>query len=233
MSASGGGFGDHDHGREPLRRAAALALLTACAGGMDLLAIAVLGGVFSGIITGNLVHAGQDLGTGHWWGALTALGAVAAFGTGVWLWARSLGRPGQATHRRTRALLGTQTALLALFALVWLLVEGAPARPWGTTALLGWAAFTMGAQSAWARTLGVTTTYLSGALTTTLAGWANGDPLRRHRGALTRLGALSVGALATTLVLLALPWAAALPPAGCALAALALWWRHPPPEPHP
>ena len=65
-----------------MRRSVALALLTACAGSMDLLSVAVLGGVFSGIITGNLVHAGHGVGTGHWPLAATAAGAVAAFATG-------------------------------------------------------------------------------------------------------------------------------------------------------
>ncbi|GAB3713813.1 DUF1275 family protein [Nocardiopsis oceani] len=211
------------HTRTPIRRATALALLTACAGGMDLLSIAVLGGVFSGIITGNLVHAGQNLGSGHWLVAATALAAVAAFGAGVWVWARLLGPADRANPRRTTALLATEVALLTVFTTAWILLAGAPPHHTAATALLVLAAFCMGAQSAWARTTGASTTYLTGTLATALAGWATGDPFRAHRAAITRLSTLFVGALATMLVLLAWPWAAALLPLGCALTALVLW----------
>lgn len=192
---------------------------------MDLLAIVVLGGVFSGIITGNLVHAGQYVGTAYWRGAGTALAAVAAFAVGVWVWARLLGPPERAEHPRSRLLLAAQTAVLGAFALVWAYMDGVPPGAWATLAMLVVAALTMGAQSAWARASGASTTYLTGALASAMTDWATGAGLRAHRAALIRLGALMVGAMATMLVLVSWPWAAALVPLGCVTAGLVLWWR--------
>ncbi len=214
-----------------MRPATALALLAACAGGMDLLSIAVLGGVFSGVITGNLVHVGQALGTGHVIAALTAGAAVAAFGAGVWVWARLLGPPSTASHQRRNALLAAHTTMLALFALAWAAVGGEPQGEIVTLALLAPAAFTMGAQSAWARIAGTSTTYLTGTLTTALAGWAQGEGLKEHSGAIARLSALLAGALATMVLLSTWPWSAPLVPLACAVTALALWRSAHAPQP--
>ncbi|WP_017586324.1 YoaK family protein [Nocardiopsis ganjiahuensis] len=207
-----------------MRAATALVLLAACAGGMDLLSIVVLGGVFSSVITGNLVHAGHGLGAGHLLGAATATAAVTAFGAGVWVWARLLGPPTALSHRRRTALLAAHTTLLALFALAWGLLGGDPPTHGATLALLAPAAFSMGAQSAWTHTAGASTTYLTGTLTSALAGWALGDRLSAHGGALARLAALVTGALATVLLWEAVPWAAPLWPLACAWGALVLWW---------
>lgn len=207
-----------------MRATTALALLAACAGGMDLLSIVVLGGVFSGVITGNLVHVGQGLGTGHLLGAATAMAAVTAFGTGVWTWARLLGPSATVSHRRRTALLAAHTGLLSLFALAWALVGGAPPGHGIALALLAVSAFAMGAQSAWARTAGASTTYLTGTLASALAGWAQGDPLGAHGGAIARLAALTAGALTTMILLNAWPWSAPLLSLACAAGALTLWW---------
>jgi uncharacterized membrane protein YoaK (UPF0700 family) len=198
---------------------------------MDLLAVVVLGGVFSGVITGNLVHVGHGLGSGHLVGAATAACAVAAFGAGVWVWARLLGPSHALSHRRRTALLAAHTGVLALFALAWALVKGAPDQGWVSVALLAVAAFAMGAQSAWARTAGASTTYLTGTLTSALAGWALGERFGAHRAAIVRLGALVAGALATMLLLGAWPWSAPLLSLACAAGALALWWRTSPAHP--
>jgi len=207
-----------------MRRSVALALLTACAGGMDLLSVTVLGGVFSGITTGNLVHAGHGVGTAHWSLAATAAGAVAAFATGVALASRIMGTAHKQTQARMRLQLALQTVLVALFATGWTAVHGDPGAL-TSPALLGTAALAMGAQSAWARQNGSSTTYLTGTLTAAVADAATGQGLARNRWALIRLACLLSGATTTTLVLLWWPPAAALIPAVSALCAALLWWR--------
>ncbi|WP_017577333.1 DUF1275 family protein [Nocardiopsis kunsanensis] len=209
-----------------MRRSTALAALTACAGGMDLLSVTALGGVFSGITTGNLVHAGHGAGTAHWPLAATAAGAVAAFATGAALASRTMGPSHEQTRARMRLQLALQTTVVALFAAGWLLVRANP----GTLTsplLLGTAALAMGAQSAWARQNGTSTTYLTGTLTAAVADTATGQGLARHRWDLTRLACLLAGATTTTLVLVWWAPAAALVPAACALAGAALWWPCP------
>lgn len=207
-----------------MRRSAALAALTACAGGMDLLSVTVLGGVFSGITTGNLVHTGHGLGTAQWTLAATAAGAVAAFATGVALASRIMGPTHNQTQARMRLQLALQTTMVAVFAATWIAVHADPGTVTGP-ALLAVAALAMGAQSAWARQNGASTTYLTGTLTAAVADAATGQGLDRHRWALIRLACLLAGATTTTLVLLWWAPAAALLPALCALSATLLWWR--------
>lgn len=207
-----------------MRRSAALAALTACAGGMDLLSVTVLGGVFSGITTGNLVHAGHGAGTAQWTLAATAAGAVAAFATGVALASRLIGPAHNQTPARMRLQLALQTTIVAVFAAAWILVGGDPSAL-TSPALLAAAALAMGAQSAWARQNGSSTTYLTGTLTAAVADAATGQGLARHRWALIRLACLLAGATTTTLVLLWWAPAAALVPAACALCGALLWWR--------
>ncbi len=207
-----------------MRRSAALALLTACSGGMDLLSVAVLGGVFSAITTGNLVHTAHGLGTAHWSLAATAAGAVTAFATGAALASRLMGPAHEQTQARMRLQLALQTSVVALFATAWITTGGDPS-PLTGPALLGMAALSMGAQSAWARAQGSYTTYLTGTLTAAVADAATGQGLTRHRWALARLGCLLAGATITTLALVWWAPAAALIPAACALCAALLWWR--------
>ncbi|MBE3002428.1 DUF1275 domain-containing protein [Nocardiopsis sp. HNM0947] len=207
-----------------MRRPVALAVLTACAGGMDLISVAVLGGVFSGIITGNLVHVGHGLGAGQWTLAATAAGAVAAFAAGVGAASAIMGAPQRRTRSRVRLQLALQTTAVVAFAAAWAALGGEPSTV-QAPALLVLAALAMGAQSAWARESGASTTYLTGTLTAALSDAATGQGLARHRWALARLGFLLAGAAATTVCLIHYPGAAALVPAGCAVCGAVLWWR--------
>ena len=191
---------------------------------MDLLSITVLGGVFSGIITGNLVHAGHGLGTTHWPLAAIATGAVTAFATGVALASRLMGPPHNQTQPRMRLQLALQTTLVVLFAGLWALVHGKPPTPISLV-LLAMACLAMGAQSAWARQNGASTTYLTGTLTAAVTDTVTGQGLSRHRWALIRLACLLVGAMTTTLALVWWTPAAALVPATYALGGALLWWR--------
>lgn len=191
---------------------------------MDLISVAVLGGVFSGIITGNLVHVGHGLGSGQWILAATAAGAVTAFAAGVVLASLVMGAPERSTDARAHLQLALQTTAVAAFALSWATLGGDPS-PAQAPALLALAALAMGAQSSWARRMGASTTYLTGTLTAALSDAATGQGLARHRWALARLGCLSAGAAATTLVLIHWPSAAAAVPAVCAVGGALLWWR--------
>ncbi|PSK88926.1 uncharacterized protein DUF1275 [Murinocardiopsis flavida] len=256
----------------PRWTAVLLALLTACAGGVDLLSVVVLGGVFSGVITGDLIHVGHGLGTAAWGAAGTAAAAIGGFGAGVAVWTRivtppltapantgadtgartsasagagpgagtgagagadastdasggentAVTRDGQPTARHVTGALIAEVALLAAFTVGWALVAGRPGSTPAQIALLVTAAVAMGGQSALARVLGGSTTYLTGTFTAAIATLATGGPAAAVLNPLVRPASLLLGAVAATLVLTAAPWAAALVPMACVTAAL-LW----------
>ncbi|WP_170140871.1 DUF1275 family protein [Allonocardiopsis opalescens] len=202
------------------RTLAVLLLLTGCAGGVDLLSVVVLGGVFAGIITGDLIHVAHGLGTAAWRTAATAAVAVAGFGAGVVAWARLVGPRGGGPVRHLTGAMAAETAVLAAFAAAWALVGGRPDGLAEQLALLAAAAAAMGGQSVVARTLGSSTTYLTGTFTAALSELANGGPAAATLAPLARLGALLLGAVAATLALDVLPAAAPAVPLACAVAAL-------------
>lgn len=206
----------------PRWTAVLLALLTACAGGVDLLSVVVLGGVFSGVVTGDLIHVGHGLGTAAWGAAGTAAAAVAGFGVGVGIWARMVAPPEGGPARRVTGALFAEVAVLAAFTAGWVLVAGRPGSAPVQISLLVTSAVAMGGQSALARTLGGPTTYLTGTFTAAMAALATGGPASAVLNPLVRPVCLLLGAVAATLVLGTLPWAAALVPLTCAVAAL-LW----------
>jgi uncharacterized membrane protein YoaK (UPF0700 family) len=182
------------------------AALAACAGAVDLLALAGLGGAFAGIITGNLVTAGYGIGTADFAKIAPTGTAVAAFALGVVAWTRLWrGRP--------RAVVGPLLAELALLIVVAAGWAAAGAHP-GTAAslaLLALAAIAMGGQSVAALRLQASTTYMTGTLVTVLQDVVTGRAGRRG-SALRQLTALVAGAAAAAVLLHALPWAVPLLP---------------------
>lgn len=90
-------------GRHFLARDVAVgAVLTACAGALDALALFALGRAFAGIVTANLVTAGYGLGTANF--ALVRPTVVAVLGTlaGEALWAKLIHRTGRAAGDSSR-----------------------------------------------------------------------------------------------------------------------------------
>ncbi|WP_127502975.1 YoaK family protein [Actinoplanes solisilvae] len=186
------------------RQAGTLAL-AGCAGAVDLLAITALSGTFVSVITGNLVIFGYGLGQPEP-SRLIAVGiAVPTFALGVLLWTR-LSKPGA-----VRVPLLAEWLLMAVFAVVLLVVD---VHPHDTVArvLLGLAGVAMGGQSVIAIRLKVSTTYMTGNLTTALAQTVTGHA-RQAWPAYMHLLALLAGAAAAAALYVHLNWAApVLPP---------------------
>ncbi len=154
-------------------RDALLLTLTLVAGYMDALSFLGLDGVFTANMTGNLVILGLAAGQAAELRALGCAAAFASFAVGAALAARLIGPPpprGMWPVRVTVAL-GVEGAVLVGFATGWHVVGSELSLPrlMGLTAT---AAFAMGIQSATAQRLGVagvSTTYVTGTLTTLMS----------------------------------------------------------------
>ncbi|WP_433274415.1 DUF1275 family protein [Pseudonocardia xinjiangensis] len=182
------------------------AMLAACAGAVDLLALAGLGGAFAGVVTGNLVTAAYGVGTGNFRLITPAGTAVAAFAVGVLAWARLW-------HARPQAVVGmllAELALLVVVAVGWI-VTGAHPEPLAALILLAVAALAMGGQSVAALRLQASTTYMTGTLVSALQDVVTGRAGPR-RAALRQLVALVGGATAAAVLLHFLAWAVPLLP---------------------
>jgi uncharacterized membrane protein YoaK (UPF0700 family) len=182
----------------------AVALLAALSGATDAVGLMVLGGSFTSVMTGNLVLVGVGIGT-HDVAALgLTLTAVACYVAGVFVGARIAGepRPGDPTWppQVTRGLL-VELACFALFAVAWWLAGGHPPRHI-YAALLGLNALALGVQSSVIIRFGVgglSTTYMTGTLTTMVARLAGRHPLASVGRSGALLAALLAGAAAAAL----------------------------------
>lgn len=166
-------------------RAWAGTLLACAAGAVNLVALTALGGAFAGIVTGNLVTAGDAL-TGHDPARLVPIGiAVGGFTLGALLWAAS-----------PRAALA-----LPLVAELVLLVAAVPFQLAGVEpVVLALLAAALGGQSVVGLRLHTSTTYMTGALTTAAHAAVAERDGRAAVAALRQLLALVVGAVAAALL---------------------------------
>jgi uncharacterized membrane protein YoaK (UPF0700 family) len=177
----------------PRVRDALLLTLTAAAGSVDAVSYLGLGRVFTANMTGNLVLLGIAIGQRQLTGAVRAVIAFVGFVIGFFLGARltqtfpSPSEGGQdgggGTPLWPRS--ATQALLIELGLLLGLLAgwEISGDRPAAVTLdiLIALSAGAMGIQSAAARRLGVvgvTTTFVTGMLTTLIAELATGGPAR-------------------------------------------------------
>jgi uncharacterized membrane protein YoaK (UPF0700 family) len=164
-------------------RAWAGTLLAGAAGAVNLVALVALGGAFAGIVTGNLVTAGDAL-TGHDVSRLAPIGiAVGGFTAGAALWAAS------------RGLSGPLVAELVLLAAA---VPFQLAR--AESVVLALLAVAMGGQSIIGLRLRTSTTYMTGILTTAAHAAVAERDGRAALGALRQLVALVVGAVVAALL---------------------------------
>jgi uncharacterized membrane protein YoaK (UPF0700 family) len=185
--------------------AAALAFGT---GAMDVASVTRLGGVFSSVMTGNLVLLG--LAAARPSGELathTAL-AFAGYVTGAALgtWIAGSPRPREQTWPIAVTMtLVVELAVMGGFSAGW---EPAHAQPTGGPQLLVVATLGMGLQSAAVRGLGTTvsTTYLTGTLTGVVASLVAKQRSRHlnHRGVAV-LTAVALGAAAGGVLILTAP----------------------------
>lgn len=197
------------------------ALLSAVAGGVDVLAFVGMGGAFSSIVTGNLIVGGLSVGRGDWATVARVLTAVAAYTVGV--------AAGTALTRRNPGrlamLCGIELALVVALLALWVTAD-ARLVSWQPFAGLVAAGLAMGVQSAAFRLVAlpaVTTTYLTGTLTSLVAGLVHDR--RTNVPALVSLAALLAAAIVTGLVIVHAAVFAAVVPAALLVVAVVLAHR--------
>jgi len=162
------------------RRRDALVLLLACAAGsVDAIGYLGLNHVFTANMTGNTVLLGVTLGQGRGLAAWSNITALAGFGFGLLFGALIVEHHGKAGvwDRRVTWAISLEGFLLAAFTALWHLTPADELRGSGLLYLLIIiSAAAMGVQSAAVRRLnlpGVATTYVTGTLTSLIAGLAH------------------------------------------------------------
>jgi uncharacterized membrane protein YoaK (UPF0700 family) len=175
--------------------------LTAAAGSADALSYLGLGRVFTANMTGNLVLLGVAIGQGQVAGSLRSVIAFAGFGIGVLVGARATARSNEAAvwPPSVTLVVVVELGLLVAFATGWEIAGDHPAAL-VLDVLIALSAGAMGMQTAAARRLsvaGVTTTFVTGTLTSLIAELALVGPdwARSRRWAAT-LGCVVIGAAA-------------------------------------
>jgi uncharacterized membrane protein YoaK (UPF0700 family) len=195
------------------RRDALVVLLAVTTGGMDAIGFIAMGGVFASVMTGNLVLLGVSIG--HRNGSLAAHVGVALAGyiVGVVSGALVAGRPdpGRSTWpARVTAALVVELVLIIGLTVGWELAGGHPLGD-PQLLLLGVASMAMGVQSSAVRSLaapGLSSTYMTGTLTSLVSAVAAGDGLAGQRQNLAVIAAVVVGAAAAGVLVLEVPRAA-------------------------
>jgi uncharacterized membrane protein YoaK (UPF0700 family) len=186
-------------------RNAMVVLLAVNSGLTDATGYLALGGAFSSVMTGNMVLLGLSVGSAAGALALHAAAAVLAFVCGCAIGTRVAGTPigGDPIWPRaiTRAL-SLQAAVVAIYAVMWWATGGRPG-PLMQLAMLTLNALALGVQSSAVQRFGVpglSTTYLTGTLTTVVIRMVSGRPLREFGHNLVILVGLIAGAAVGTLV---------------------------------
>jgi uncharacterized membrane protein YoaK (UPF0700 family) len=185
----------------PRLRQSLVVVLAVVSGATDAIGVLVLGGAFTSVMTGNLVLLGVAASSADVRLAAASGLAVLAFCGGAALGARVAGTSsaGDRLWPRpvTRALL-VELALMTAYAVGWW-VSGS--RPGGVpgTALLLCTAVALGVQSSAVQRFGVaglSTTYLTGTLTTVVVRLASGHGFREVRHSVEVIAGLVAGAAA-------------------------------------
>lgn len=191
-------------------------LLTVNSGAIDAIGLLALGGAFASVMTGNLVLTGVGTAQGDGELVRLAAGAVVCFMLGCLLGSRVAGNPHPDDPEWPTAVttaLGIELGLTVAFGLGW---EYSLTAPSGTTALLLLLtnAVALGVQSSAVQRFGVSglsTTYLTGTLTTMVMQLAHGR-FRAVGLKAALIGGLLTGAVSGTLLCEHAPrWVPALP----------------------
>lgn len=222
--------GDDAAARDGRRRHALVLLLAVNSGATDAIGVLALGGAFTSVMTGNMVLAGVGAARADLALATLAVAAIVAFAAGCGVGARVAGTPQRDDGPWPRAIstaLLLQTALTFAFGVTWWVVRAEPDDALALV-LLCVNAVALGVQSSAVQRFGVpglSTTYLTGTLTTSVVRLATGNPLRAVRPSLQVMGALVVGAAIAALVTLQVPLVAPGLQLTCLVLVLALaWW---------
>ncbi|HXA33782.1 MAG TPA: YoaK family protein [Acidimicrobiales bacterium] len=195
------------------RRDALVVALAVTTGSTDAIGFIAMGGVFASVMTGNLVLLGVSIG--HRNGSLAAHVGVALAGyiVGVVVGAQVAGRPDPARSTwpaRVTAALVVELGLIIGVTVGWELVGGHPVGD-PQLLLLGLASLAMGVQSSAVRSLadpGLSSTYMTGTLTSLVSAVAAGDGLTGQRQNLAVIAAVVVGAAVGGVLVLEVPRAA-------------------------
>lgn len=192
-------------------RSALAVTLTFVTGATDATGFIKLGGVFTSVMTGNLVLLGVAVGRG----ALPAAGrtvlAIACYVLGALVGARIAGRPRDGDPvwpSRMNVALAVEGALFVAFAAGWWASGAAPSGA-AQAALLGGCAAALGLQSSAILRLGVSglsTTYLTGTLTTVTHALVTLRTARGSGRSIAILAALVCGGAAGAAAATWAPW---------------------------
>jgi len=201
------------------KRDALVITLTLVTGSVDAIGLLRLGGVFTSVMTGNMVFLGIAASEHSGSIALHTGVAFAAYILGSFFGARVAGHaPDDESHLWPRSIVNAlvvEFVVIAVFAVWWELVHGTPS-PDISYALLGLNATALGIQSSAVLRFGVSglsTTYLTGTLTQFVANFTKKDARIQGRSGFI-LMALIVGAGLGALCALHAPLAAPLVPLG-------------------
>ncbi|WP_448627519.1 DUF1275 family protein [Geodermatophilus sp. URMC 64] len=187
--------------------------LAVVSGATDAIGLLALGGAFTSVMTGNMVLLGVAASSAD--GTLAAASglAILAFCAGAALGARVAGSPGPGDRVWPRPVtvgLAVELVFFAAYAVGWWLTGGEPG-PGVAVVLLLCTALGLGIQSSTVQRFGVSgmsTTYLTGTLTTVVIRLATGRGVREVWHSVEILLGLIAGAAAGAGLLLLVPLAA-------------------------
>jgi uncharacterized membrane protein YoaK (UPF0700 family) len=184
--------------------------LAVVSGATDAIGLLALGGAFTSVMTGNMVLLGVAASSADGSRAASSGLAILAFCAGAALGARLAGIPvagDPVWPRQVTLALGVEFVLFAAYAAGWWTTGGAPGRGLAL-ALLLCTAVGLGIQSSTVQRFGVSgmsTTYLTGTLTTVVIRLATGRGVREVWHSVEILLGLIAGAAAGALLVLRLP----------------------------
>lgn len=186
-------------------RHALVVVLTVNAGATDAIGFLVLGGAFTSVMTGNLVLFGISVAQSDGTLAKHIMAAVVCYIGGCILGGRLAGAAaaGQPIWpRRVTRALGVEFVVFLACAVGWWLCGSAPSGG-AQLALLAGNALALGVQGSSVQRFGVSglsTTYMTGTLTTVIVRLASGGRLRDVADSLQILGGLIVGAVSAAVL---------------------------------
>jgi uncharacterized membrane protein YoaK (UPF0700 family) len=204
---------DLHHRRAVRLRQSLVVVLAVVSGATDAIGLLALGGAFTSVMTGNLVLLGVSASSADGTLAVASGGAIVAFCAGAAIGARLAGSPCPGDRiwpRPVTVALTVEFALLAAYAIGWWVTGGEPDTV-TTLALLFAMSAALGIQSSTVQRFGVSgmsTTYLTGTLTTVVMRLATGRGVREVWHSIEILLGLVAGAAAGAALLLLAPMSA-------------------------
>jgi uncharacterized membrane protein YoaK (UPF0700 family) len=202
-----------DHRRGLRLRQSLVVTLAVVSGATDAIGFLALGGAFTSVMTGNMVLLGVSISQGDGGRAASSVGAILAFIAGAALGARVAGTPREADRLWPRAVtvgLLVELGFMAAYAVGWWVTGGSPG-PGVAFALLLATAIALGIQSSTVQRFGVSglsTTYMTGTLTTVVIRLATGRGVKEVWHSVEVLLGLIAGAVAGTVLVRLAPLSA-------------------------